>query len=262
MRSYGQAPFSVVVVHGGPGAAGEMAPVARELASGLGVLEPFQVAASLEGQVEELAGQLAGRADLPASLVGHSWGAWLILLVAARHPVLVRKLILVGSGPFEERYVAQLRRARLGRLDPDEQAAFNAAVAALADPAVPDRDALLARLGALARKADSYDPIPAAVEPLPVRADLYRQVWAEADALRSSGELLHRVARVGCPVVAIHGDHDPHPAAGVEAPLSAILPGFRFILLQNCGHTPWIERQARDAFYRVLRAELDEAVDD
>ena len=34
LRTYGEAPFNIAVIHGGPGAAGEMAPVARELASG------------------------------------------------------------------------------------------------------------------------------------------------------------------------------------------------------------------------------------
>ena len=32
-RTYGKAPFGAVVIHGDPGTAGEMAPVARELAS-------------------------------------------------------------------------------------------------------------------------------------------------------------------------------------------------------------------------------------
>ena len=54
LRRYGKAPFNVAVIHGGPGAVGEMAPVARELASGWGVLEPLQTATSLEGQIEEL----------------------------------------------------------------------------------------------------------------------------------------------------------------------------------------------------------------
>jgi len=31
---------------------------------------------------------------------------------------------------------------------------------------------------------------------------------------------------------------------------------FRLILLKNCGHKPWIERQAREAFYSTLAAEL------
>src|SRR5215467_3183039 len=53
-RTYGSAPYTVAVVDGGPGAAGEMAPVARELAGDRGILEPLQTATSLEGQVEEL----------------------------------------------------------------------------------------------------------------------------------------------------------------------------------------------------------------
>jgi len=54
LRTYGQAPYHVAVLHGGPGAAGEMAPVAREIASAGGVLEPLQTATSLPGQIEEL----------------------------------------------------------------------------------------------------------------------------------------------------------------------------------------------------------------
>ena len=57
-------------------------------------------------------------------------------------------------------------------------------------------------------------------------------------------------------MVAVHGDHDPHPFAGVEVPLSRVLKDFRFILLEKCGHRPWIERGAQDRFYSVLRNEL------
>lgn len=41
---WGKAPFTVAVIHGGPGAGGEMAPVARKLACDYGVLEPIQTA--------------------------------------------------------------------------------------------------------------------------------------------------------------------------------------------------------------------------
>jgi len=40
-------------------------------------------------------------------------------------------------------------------------------------------------------------------------------------------------------------------------PLAAILNRFRFILLRNCGHKPWIEQKARDEFFRVLKGELE-----
>jgi pimeloyl-ACP methyl ester carboxylesterase len=74
--------------------------------------------------------------------------------------------------------------------------------------------------------------------------------------MRRSGELLRRARMVRCPVVAIHGDADSSPAAGVAEPLSAALEEFRFIVLDRCGHTPWLERYATDEFYSTLLAEI------
>ncbi len=54
LRTYGNPPFSVAVLHGGPEAPGQMAPIARELSSKWGVLEPLQTATSLEGQIKEM----------------------------------------------------------------------------------------------------------------------------------------------------------------------------------------------------------------
>ena len=65
-----------------------------------------------------------------------------------------------------------------------------------------------------------------------------------------------RARMVRCPVVAIHGDSDSSPAAGVAEPLSAALPEFRLIVLPQCGHTPWLERYAKEEFYRILLSEI------
>jgi pimeloyl-ACP methyl ester carboxylesterase len=259
LRTYGNPPFTVAVVHGGPGAGGEMAPVARELASTCSVLEPIQTATSLHGQVEELRRGLEAHGNPPLTLIGHSWGAWLSFILAARYPVIVKKLILVGSGPFAQRYVPRLQQTRLSRLSPVHRADFQATVRSLNDPTTEDRDTLLARLGALAAKTDAYDPIPGGAwesDRVGPRGDLYQSVWEDAALMRREGELLALGRRIRCPVVAIHGDYDPHPAEGVERPLGAVLGCFRFILLENCGHKPWAERHARDAFYRVLKEEL------
>ncbi len=108
----------------------------------------------------------------------------------------------------------------------------------------------------LAGKADSFDPLPQPEEALPVDLDLYRKVWGEAERLRASDELLKQGTRIRCAVVALHGDYDPHPSAGVAEPLARVLADFRFVLLRRCGHTPWIERHAREEFFAVLRREL------
>ncbi len=255
-RTYGTAPFKVALVHGGPGAPGEMAPVARELASEHGVLEPLQTKASVAEQVEELQGLLERHAQGPVILVGYSWGAWLSCLCAAQHPELVEKLILVSSAPFTEDYAADVQMTRFARLNSEERQEVRTMMETMKDPAAGDKDALLARFGALFTKADACDPMTLESEGLDVRWDIHQSVWREAAQWRSSGRLLARVATIQCPVVALHGDCDPHPAEGVRVPLSEVLSDFRMILLQRCGHKPWIERHAATAFFDALRREL------
>ena len=256
LRIYGKAPFHVAVVHGGPGAPGHMAPVARELSSAWGVLEPLQTEASLEGQIEELKTVLEKNGGLPVTLIGFSWGAWLCYFCAARYPTFVKKLILVGSGPFEEKYATAIQETRLSRLSEDERSEVLSLTEDLKDPAIRDKDAIFAQLGKLFTRADAFDPLTLDTEDLEVRYYTYRSVWNDAAELRRSGKLLECAQHIRCPVVAIHGDYDPHPAEGVRKPLSDILKDFRFILLKNCGHMPWIERQAREEFYRILKEEL------
>ncbi len=258
LRVYGAAPFRVAVIHGGPGAAGEMAPVARRLAGAHGVLEPIQTKPSVQGQVEELHNILLSEATLPVVLVGFSWGAWLTILLASKSPELVRKIVLVSSGGFNEASAKGLNDRRLIRLRDEEKAEFQAAVAGLNDPEIRNKDALLSALGHLTSRADAYDSIDDADEPdpLPVSAEIFRRVWSEAAEMRRTGALLRAVRSLACPVVALHGDSDPHLAADVFGPLSANLADFRFVLLAKCGHTPWRERQASDKFYEVLLAEI------
>jgi len=259
VRIYGPSPYNIAVIHGGPGAAGEMAPVARELAAKWGVLEPLQTAASLEGQVEELRAVLEKEGDIPVTLIGFSWGAWLGFIVTAKYPTLVKKLILIGCGAFGDEYAAQTQQTRQSRLTETERNELKSLVIALNDPTVKDKDISFARLGALASKADTYAPLQSASdEPdeIIINSDIFKRIWQDADELRRSGKLLELGYHIKCPVVAIHGDYDPHPAEGVQKPLSVILSDFRIILLKNCGHKPWVERDAKDGFYEVLKGEL------
>jgi len=254
LRKYGNPPFAVAAVHGGPGAAGEMAPVARELSSACGVLEPLLTATSVDGQVEELRVGLEENGKLPLTLIGFSFGGWLSVILAARYPKYVNKLILVSSGPFEEKFAAKIMETRLQRLRRGERSEAKALYEALFSSTLPSES--LAKFGQLMRKADSYDPLLDESQPSLANPEIYRLVWREAVKLRSSGRLLEFAGRIDCSVIAIHGDHDPHPAEGVRDPLSRVIRNFRFVLLRQCGHYPWLEKKARDAFYRIFRSEI------
>jgi pimeloyl-ACP methyl ester carboxylesterase len=256
VRKWGHGPYTLAVIHGGPGAPGEVAPVARELSAVTGVIEPFQTATTLDAQVQELRSVLEEEAQLPVTLVGFSWGAFLSWMTAARYPSLVRKLILISSPPFEESYAGTITGTRLSRMKTTERTEAQVLIGKIDDPAVGDKDRVLARLGILLAHADAYDPISFQDEAFHCQYDLFRGVWDEACELRKKQVLIQMAHAIRCPVVAIHGDYDPHPAEGVNEPLSRECPDFRFILLPKCGHRPWIERNASDAFYEVLVQEI------
>jgi pimeloyl-ACP methyl ester carboxylesterase len=255
-RLHGTAPYSVATIHGGPGATGEMEPVARELASDRGVIEPFQTEDTIDGQVRELVEVLERHADPPVVLIGHSWGAWLSFITAARHPDLVRKLILVGCPPFEKRFVPRILETRLDRLNESERNEFENLLKELNDPSTENKSVAFVRLIELTKKTDSFNPIPdlkSVSIPYDGQAVIFGKVWNEAEAMRRSGELLDLAERIRCPLAAIHGDHDPHPADGVRFPLLERINEFEWIQLDRCGHKPWIERFARDRFFETLR---------
>ncbi len=247
MRVYGEAPYLVAIIHGGPGAAGEMAPVAQVLAQERGVIEPLQHGKSIDEQIAELKSAISE----PTILIGYSWGAMISLLFAAQYPSLVSKVILISSGVFDEDYASQILQTRLERLDPSERAEVDELIAHAEEVDSIDR------IAELFEHADAYDALPHEKPPISFDPEVYRSVWGEAQALRASGDLLRLLTgSIRCPVIAIHGDYDPHPAEGVRQPLSQVIPDFQFILLPRCGHKPWIERHARAPFFALLKKHL------
>jgi len=243
-----------------------MAPVARYLSDKVGVIEPFQRAYSVEEQVQEVVDILEGRQDrtdttiplditVPTTLIGHSWGAWMAWLVAAHHPEMVGRLILVSSGPFEDRFASTIMGTRLERMDQEQKEGFWTCINAMNDREGGDPHPHMVELGGIMLLADSYELADTDTEALRYDPRQLDEVWAQASLLRTSGDLLDMASSIECPVVAIHGDHDPHPWEGV-ALLEEHLDDFTFHLLKDCGHYPWLERAGREPFFDILRKVL------
>jgi pimeloyl-ACP methyl ester carboxylesterase len=245
VRTYGSKPFKAVVIHGGPGAAGDMKPAAEELSKQFGVIEPLQTKFKIEEQVEELYSQITEMINYPVTLIGHSWGAWLALIFAAIHPESVKQLILIGSGPFEEKYTADMTEIRISHLNDEDKLRYFELLE-------KSKGIMNKKLGNLLSKADSYDLIPGIEPKINFNTELHHSVWDEAKELRRSGKFLEYGSKIKCPVTAIHGDYDTHPAKGVTEPLTKVLKNFNFLLLEKCGHSPWKEKFARDNFFEII----------
>jgi pimeloyl-ACP methyl ester carboxylesterase len=255
-RKYGNAPFNIAVIHGGPGVPGYMKPVAEELSKNSGVIEPLQSSNTIDGQIDELRNVLNTNCNLPVTLIGHSWGAWLSVIFASENPHYVKKLILISSGPFEDEYSYNINKTRLKRLSEKDVAELNKLKEELNNADIKNKKEIFKKFGELSSKADYFKPISFPNDILDYQPDIFQTVMREALYLRKSGKLLKMAGRVNCPVVAIHGDYDPHPFKGVEEPLSKIVKDFKFVFLNDCGHYPWNEINAKDKFYEVINNEL------
>jgi pimeloyl-ACP methyl ester carboxylesterase len=253
-KTYGTPPYEVILIHGGPGAAGEMTPLASKLSKEIGIVEPFQGKKTINELVLELKGIIQEVGSSSVYLVGYSWGAWLSYIYSAIYPENIKKLILIGSGPFEESYSSEVMTTRKNRTDVDYQQNYSELMKNLST--ATDKNAVLRDIGQLMSKIDSFNALPVERNIVNIDFEMYQSVWEEASILRSSGHLLEYGKKISCPVVAIHGKYDPHPYKGVVEPLSKIIKDFKYILLEECGHTPWIERNAYEHFYKVLYKEF------
>lgn len=256
-RVYGSSPYRVVVVHGGPGAPGTMAPLAKELARRYGVLEPLLTEDSMMGQVEELARVIEEKGFWPVVLIGHSFGAWLSYIVAALYPERVNLLLLVGSGSFEEKYVSTMRKNRERRCTSKERLRIEELMDLWKSCTLERKKEIFKEFGRLMTRIETYRPINEEMNVLEYQPDLFEKLMVEAHSMRRSGQLLEYGERIISPVMAIHGDWDCHPYQGVKDPLSRVVKDFSLILLEKCGHYPWNEVEAKDTFFNILWNRLE-----
>lgn len=259
IRSYGISGPPVIVLHGGPGAAGYLEPVARRLADSFRVWEPFQrgsgdVPLSVARHVVDLDESIASlnMPERPA-LVGHSWGAMLALAYSAAHPDRVAALVLVGCGTFDIESRARMNAIRQERMDDSLRQRLDRLNRLAVDP-----NWQLAAMGRLFMRMDSYDLVSLGTKAV-VDAPAHHQTWNDMLRLQEEGVYPAAFAAIRVPVLMLHGRADPHPGTMIEQHLRPYLPQLEHHPLDDCGHYPWLERSAADAFFAVLVKWLTEA---
>lgn len=228
----------VVLLHGGPGAPGGMAPVGRGLADRFQLVEPFQRGSGAERlTVARHVADLDEVMSDGAALAGSSWGAMLALAYAAERPERAGPLVLIGCGTFdkaararmreilEERLTPEMRR-RLEALDPDE-------------------------------RLFSYDPVEEPDESEPVDARAHRETWEDMVRLQEEGVYPAAFRAIRSPVLMLHGTYDPHPGAMIRDNLKPYLPQLEYYEWERCGHYPWREKAVRKDFFGLLRGWLE-----
>lgn len=258
VRMYGEKPYKVVVVHGGPGALGDMFPVCKELSKMFGVLEPLLAETTIEGQLNKLKDIIEAHSTSPIILIGHSWGAMLAYMFTSKYQHLVRKLILMSSGPLEEDYVAEFKKRREEKLTISEAATLRTYLKAFSDLKDKALDKHLAIVGEFMERINSFSLIDMPYEGSLFKYKTFQSISLEITQLRQTGEMFNMGKSIDCEVIVIHGTHDFHPAFAMKASLEKLGIKFRYYELDKCGHTPWKEKYAKKAFFDILTSVVSE----
>jgi pimeloyl-ACP methyl ester carboxylesterase len=256
VRRYGSRGPVVALLHGGPGAPGEMASLAADLADAFTVLEPWQRHSGGESlTVARHVADLAAVLPEGAAVVGWSWGAMLALSFAAAHPGRVGSLGLVGCGTYDPIARAEYQTALARRLGAEGRRRAESVRAAMQQAGSEDeRNRLLGELGRLLAAAQACDPLPEhAGGPAWIDARGHAETWADALRLQAVGVEPASFSAITCPVLMLHGEDDPHPGRATFQTLRRHIPQIRYRGFPRCGHQPWAERRARGAFLAELR---------
>ena len=254
VRVYGASGPFVVVLHGGPGAPGYMAPVAQALADTFRVLEPVQRGSGSEPltvarHVDDLHKLVEERCgDVRPVLVGHSWGAMLALAYAAAHPGRVIAVALIGCGTFDRAARERMRSIQEERTDDNLRRRLEHLPEEF--PNINDR---LRVRGKLIQQLDSCELISTDEEDEAVDARANHETWQDMLRLQEQGVYPAAFAAIHVPVIMLHGDYDSHPGHMIRASLEPHLPQLQYREWKRCGHYPWLENAVFDEFFAVLR---------
>ena len=254
VRTYGTSGPFVIVLHGGPGAPGYMAPVARALADTFRVLEPMQRGSggeplTIARHVDDLYKLMEERCPgVRPALVGHSWGAMLALAYAAAHPGHVMALALIGRGTFERAARDRMKSIQEERTDDNLRRRLEQL-----PEGFPNIDDQLRVRGKLIEQLDSYDPISTDGEDVVVDARANQETWQDMVRLQEEGVYPAAFASTHALVVMLHGDHDSYPGRMIRASLEPHIPQPEYREWKRCGHYPWLEKAAHNEFFVALR---------
>ncbi len=256
-RKYGNTKNpTVILLHGGPAALGTVAPIAEELAGSFHVLEPFQRGSgktplTVKTHIKDLHQFIREQSPLcKPSLAGESWGAMLALAYGAAYPDTLKSLTLIGCGTFDKTSRAQMGKILESRMTDEHQKALNEITQSSSTP----QQQLLEKYKIIQAFYD-YAPIPHGNNMEgEFDSKAHTETWEDMLRQQELGVYPSSFTRINCPVSMIHGDYDPHPGSMIRDSLLPYIPQLKYYELKKCGHSPWYETYAREAFFHILKS--------
>lgn len=197
---------------------------------------------TIERHVSDALAVLDQHSVAAATVLGHSWGGYLAMQVAARAPGRVNALVLAEP---------------LGAVGDGGLAGFGAELAARATPEVRARIAELDELSTTSKEQEAavaleyfrldwpgYFAVPADAPPVPdtvrVSPEAFEQTSVSVAEAVGRGDLPGLLSGFTGPVEVLAGECSPLPRAAVES-TAAVFPDVRLTIVPGAGHQVWHE---------------------
>jgi proline iminopeptidase len=203
-------------------------------------IEPTEI--SLEAHLKDLEGLLQALGFDRVDLVGHSLGALVMLLFAARHPERVGALVLAHPGPpFAPEMMSQLHRAFVRGLSDSAREEMEAIASSEAFKTMQPQAHgayFKAMFSAFFRDPSVLPRLDFGfTEATAAHADDAEEQLTEQILALDPVALLPTLR---CPTLVVHAEHDLIPAA-FSGFLAERIPGARLAVLEGVGHFSYLE---------------------
>jgi proline iminopeptidase len=271
-RAVGTGRDTLIVVHGGPGftmeyLARDLEPLAEgrtlvfydQRGTGRSTLVSDSAALGADRFVDDLDAVRAHFGLERVRLLGHSWGAGLIALYAARHPQRLDRLLVVGAIPARRSDLTEAFQAMAAGRDSGMRVRMREARDAwVADPGNPAACRAYYVLWYHPFYGDAAAASRSRGDFCAGTPESLRNKMASVDrfTMASLGDWdwISSLRGVPAPTLLIHGTEDPLPVRSAREWVAA-LPNARLLLLEGIGHFPYVEAPERffpaaDAFLK------------
>lgn len=237
-----------LVLHGGPGLPDYMAGCAAELGKSFATIRYSQRGVlpttvgppyTVDAHVADAIAVLDGLGIERAWATGHSWGGHLALHLAVAHPERVEGVVCINTLGATLEVLADFKENLLRPLPPDRRA-WLADVDAREEAGTATK---AESLEAFMTLWPSYFADSSAVPPFPFEelGDGNPETFASIGQHCEQRTLEDGLRDVRARTLFVHGTDDPLPAR-TATETAALMPNATIVLLEGCGHFPWLEQ--------------------